>query len=125
MLLLPFAYLSASQSPVEDLCHTKKIIKHILTYQTDSIAGADKDKLYLKAENIFHSQHGYVLYNGQSATPIPTVSFDENGAAFLFYGRQEEGRLQCSNPNCNLIWRIQDYWSAFCPRCGSIGNWVD
>src|SRR5581483_289285 len=120
MLLFPFIYTLSTQLP-EASATTSSIIQVVMN-QADSIKGRHEDKLYLKAENIFHSQYGHVLHDGRSAIVLPRLSFDENGEGYLLCRSADDFQLACSNPDCGKVWWFSDTWSIYCPKCGTMGN---
>jgi len=122
ILLLPFAYIFATELPAGEVSKMTGSIMQIAINQADSIAGLDDDRLYLKSENIFYSQFGYVLHNAGSVIVLPRLSFDEHGQGFLLRRSPDDFQLTCSNPNCGKVWWFSDTWSIHCPRCGSVGN---
>lgn len=90
--------------------------------QRDSIAGLSGDRLYLKAQNIFHAKSGYILRYEGSAIALPKLSFDESGEPYLLCRSPEDFKLICSNPECGFVFWFSETWNGHCPKCGCMGN---
>lgn len=121
-LILPFAFLSAMEQPVKDTSKMTGIIMNVVMNQEDSIAGLNGNRLYLKAQNIFHSKNGYILRGERSVIVLPSLSFDENGEGYLLCRSPEDFQLVCTNSKCGFVFWFSDTWNGRCPKCGWIGN---
>lgn len=121
-LTLPFAYLCAMEQPVENTSKMTGSIMNVVMNQEDSIASLKGDRLYLKAQNIFHSKNGYILRSERSAIFLPKLSFDENGEGYLLCRSPEDFQLICTNAKCGFVFWFSDTWNGHCPKCGRIGN---
>jgi hypothetical protein len=132
MVVLPVVSLLADENVSVDAPHCQEgsseispTFIQIVKEQSDSIQHFDKGRIYLKAERIFPTSRGLVLYNGQSSILLPSVFADGTGCYlhFRLCGRDDE--LKCSNSNCRWRWFFREWWTLNCPRCGETGNWVN
>lgn len=117
-----FANVFAAEQSAEYSSKMIGSIMNVVMNQEDSIAGLHDGRLYLKAQNIFHSKNGYILRNEQSAIALPRLSFDENGEGYLLCRSSQDFRLTCSNPDCGYVFWFSDTWDGHCPKCGCMGN---
>ena len=94
-------------------------IIQVVTEQADLIEYFNDGKLYLKAENICHTNVGLALYNGGSTILLPRLSVDQWG---YYLNCRREDTLTCSNSNCGYQWSLLEHASGYCPRCGWAGE---
>ncbi len=78
VLVLSLANLSAyaKETSFKD---ASPAILQIATKQAESIQHYDGNRLYLKAEKIYSTHQGPVLYNGGSSIFLPNLSADDKG----------------------------------------------
>lgn len=120
-LFFPIVCIFATEP--DETFRSKKIststIFRLVTEQVDSIEYFDGEKLYLKSDNICHTNAGRVLSNGRSVIPLPGLAVNQNGH-YLSCRSKEDFKLKCSN--CGYVWWFSDGWSIYCPQCSSVGN---
>ncbi len=93
-----------------------------MTEQAASIAYEDNGRLYLKSENVCHTNKGYILCDGQSAVLLPSLTFDANGWYLDGLSSDDDFQLICSNPRCGYVWWYSQTRRIHCPVCGSLGS---
>lgn len=120
VLMLPFIYVFATDQTPDNTLKMNGSIMNVVMNQKDSVAGLEGNRLYLKAQNIFHSKNGYVLRNEGSVIVLPRLSFDEKGEGYLICRSPEDFQLVCSN--CGFVFWFSDTWDGHCPVCRCIGN---
>src|ERR1700722_12995373 len=76
-------------------------IVQIVTLQADSIDFLDAGKIYLKADKIYPTNHGPLLFNNSSGIFLQNLSSDQMGYYLLLRDR-DDFRLYCKK--CKISW---------------------
>ena len=98
MFIVPMVCSLADDPTVEHIPRDPESlsIMQVVIEQADSIEYVDKEKLYLKTKNIFHTNAGLVLYNGHSTILLPRLSVDQSG--YYLCRRNKDETLPCTIP---------------------------
>lgn len=97
-------------------------IMQIAYKQPESIQHYDDGKLYLKAEKIYQTVDGPLLYSNGSTILLPNLSVDQSGYYLSCRRRMDDYQLKCPNPDCGMKWWFSETWSIYCPACGMPGE---
>ena len=122
MFIVPVVCAYCNDQAVEHIPRDPESLSvvQVVIEQADSIEYVDKERLYLKAENIFHTNAGLVLYNGHSTILLPRLSVDQSG--YYLCRRNKDETYKCTNPKCGFKWSILEYPTVNCPKCGRAGE---
>ncbi len=118
MLILSVGSLSAYESGNKK---ASPLLMQIATKQAESIRYYDGERVYLKAEKIYPTSQGPVLYHGGSSILLPNLSADDTGY-YLSCRSKDDYYFRCPNPDCGTGWWFTETWSPLCPSCGTPGE---
>jgi hypothetical protein len=117
MFVFPIACIFASDDGGSGTLSNEETVPpvvQIVTKHAETIQHYDGERLYLKAEKIYHTNAGPALCSDDFAILLSNLSTDRTGY-YLSCRSKDDYRFTC--PKCGRRWWFSDTWSHLCPVC--------